>query len=319
MRYVTSVVCWPVALAWLVVCGLVSKLGPQKLHFVKAKALSTLGQLFQIGFTIIAKTALMPFMCYSHPNGKSSVLRFSDVICWEEETGHTTMVIFGVVMTGIMLIYWVTLLWSTIQAPRRSANADLFFLQATRFLFFRFRTDYWWYGTWFILRGPLLSLPVVIFTDLPQVQLFVMTAVLETYMVVQLMTWPWKTPLINLADGAMSMMMILLLSIGSAFLDALEGQVKATYSSLAMGVLGILYSIAFVLLSLVVVAMVHTTAMGSANELPILLPGRPLSKRLTNRGNPAIIWTIRNLPRTLGRPPSNSMLREAALAFVFCV
>ena len=25
-------------------------------------------------------------------------------------------------------------------------------------------------------------------------------------MVVQLMTWPWKTPLINLADGAMSMM-----------------------------------------------------------------------------------------------------------------
>ena len=126
----------------------------------------------------------------------------------------------------------------------------------------------------------------------------------ETYMVVQLMTWPWKTPLINLADGAMSMMqgargganntpqracrweyvspnypvetrqeprMILLLSIGSAFLDArgivflqeggggvggwvcvvqgdlsisaiflsaedaLEGQVKATYSSLAMG------------------------------------------------------------------------------------
>ena len=27
-----------------------------------------------------------------------------------------------------------------------------------------------------------------------------------TYMVMQLTTWPWKTPLINLADGAMSMM-----------------------------------------------------------------------------------------------------------------
>ncbi|CAE6960361.1 sphX [Symbiodinium natans] len=220
MRYVTSVLCWPAALTWLVICGLLSKLGPAKLHFVKSKALSTLGQLFQIGFTIIAKTALMPFMCYSHPNGKSSsVLRFSDVMCWEEQTGHTIMVIFGVMMTGIMLIYWATLLWCTVQAPKRSAKADFFFLQATRFLFFRFRTDYWWYGTWFILRGPLLSLPVVIFTDLPQVQLFIMTAVLETYMVVQLMTWPWKTPLINLADGAMSMMMILLLSIGAAFLD----------------------------------------------------------------------------------------------------
>jgi len=284
MRYAVSVLCWPAALGWLVICGLLSKLGPRKLHFARAKAISTLGQLFQMGFTIIAKTALMPFMCYSHPNGKSSVLRFSDVICWEEQTGHTVMVTFGVIMTGTMVFYWCTLLWATIQAPKRSARADMFFLQATRFLFFRFRTDYWWYGTWFILRGPLLSLPVVIFTDLPQVQLFVMTAVVETYMVLQLMTWPWKTPLINLADGAMSMMMILLLSIGAAFLDALEGQVKATYSSLAVGVLGILYGIAFVLLSLVVLALVHKTAMGSAGELPIL---------------------------TLGHPPSNDTLRQA--------
>eukprot|EP00439_Symbiodinium_sp_Y106_P040602 s2809_g4.t8 len=165
-----------------------------------------------------------------------------------------------------------------------SANGDHFFLSATRFLFFRFRTDYWWYGTWFILRGPLLSLPVVIFTDLPQVQLFVMTAVLVTYMVMQLTTWPWKTPLINLADGAMSMMFILLLAVGASFLDSLEGEARAAAASLAVAVLGILYFIAFVLLCLVAVAMLHKTAMGSASELPIL---------------------------TLGRPPSNTELRQA--------
>eukprot|EP00439_Symbiodinium_sp_Y106_P040540 s2809_g4.t6 len=289
-RYGISVMVWPAVLIWLVVCVLLSKLGPRKMRFVRAKALSTLGQLFQIGFTIIAKTSLMPFMCYSHPNGKSSVLRFSDVICWEEQSGHTTMVIFGIFMTTMMILCWSTLVWThsatplAVEAPKRSANGDHFFLSATRFLFFRFRTDYWWYGTWFILRGPLLSLPVVIFTDLPQVQLFVMTAVLVTYMVMQLTTWPWKTPLINLADGAMSMMFILLLAVGASFLDSLEGEARAAAASLAVAVLGILYFIAFVLLCLVAVAMLHKTAMGSASELPIL---------------------------TLGRPPSNTELRQA--------
>lgn len=52
------------------------------------------------------------------------------------------------------------------------------FLKSSRFLFFRFRPDCWWYGCWFILRGPMLAVPMAIFTDLPQVQLFVMTAVL---------------------------------------------------------------------------------------------------------------------------------------------
>eukprot|EP00439_Symbiodinium_sp_Y106_P035472 s2809_g4.t1 len=110
-RYGISVMVWPAVLIWLVVCVLLSKLGPRKMRFVRAKALSTLGQLFQIGFTIIAKTSLMPFMCYSHPNGKSSVLRFSDVICWEEQSGHTTMVIFGIFMTTMMILCWSTLVW----------------------------------------------------------------------------------------------------------------------------------------------------------------------------------------------------------------
>lgn len=120
----------------------------------------------------------MPFMCYTHPNGKSSVLEVTDVICWEGEE-HIILVIFGVFMTGTMILYWCTLVFATRVAPLRSAVNDTFFLAASRFLFFRFRPDYWWYGTWFILRGPLLTLPIVIFTDLPQVQLFIMTAVLE--------------------------------------------------------------------------------------------------------------------------------------------
>lgn len=62
----------------------------------------------------------------------------------------------------------------------RSKDGNPSFFKASRFLFFRFRPDYWWYGVWFILRGPLLAIPVAVFTDLPQVQTFIMTVVLET-------------------------------------------------------------------------------------------------------------------------------------------
>ncbi|CAE7570051.1 sphX [Symbiodinium natans] len=224
----------------------------------------------------MSKTALMPFMCYRHPNGRASVLRFSDVLCWES-SDHTLMVVFGIFMTASMALYWSILVCCTLLAPRLSSQGNVFFLTATRFLFFRFRTDCWWYGTWFIMRGPLLSLPVAIFTDLPQVQLFCMTAVIETYMVIQLVVWPWKTPLINLADGSMNMMMILLLSLGTTFLDALEGDARMTYSRIAVGILGVLYFVAFLLLCAALYALCHKVSMGSSEEHWVLTLGRPPS------------------------------------------
>ena len=58
-------------------------------------------------------------MCYSHPNGKSSVLQLSDVICWESDE-HTFMVIFGLLMIGTMCLYWCFLLYITWVAPSKA-------------------------------------------------------------------------------------------------------------------------------------------------------------------------------------------------------
>ena len=61
LSYCVSVIMWPGALLWLLVCGLMSWLLPkrfQKYHFVKAKAWSTAGQIFQMGFTIMSKTVI---------------------------------------------------------------------------------------------------------------------------------------------------------------------------------------------------------------------------------------------------------------------
>jgi hypothetical protein len=77
--------------------------------------------------------ALLPFMCYTHPNGKSSVLELSDVICWESEE-HIIMVIFGVSMVAVMCSYWVFLLFLTCIAPAKSQDDDGPFFKTSRFL-----------------------------------------------------------------------------------------------------------------------------------------------------------------------------------------
>eukprot|EP00438_Fugacium_kawagutii_P002375 Skav201004 [mRNA] locus=scaffold991:218176:221699:+ [translate_table: standard] len=266
--YIASVLFWPGALVWLVICASLSKFLPERYRFEPAKSMNTAGQIFQVGFTIMSKTALLPFMCYSHPNGKSSVLDMSDVICGDDQ--HIIMVIFGTAMTAMMCGYWCCLLHLARVAPSKSKDGNPVF--SSRFLFFRFRPDYWWYGVWFILRGPMLAIPVAVFTDLPQVQTFIMT---EVYLVIQLCVWPWKTPFINLADGALSMLLLLLLSVASAFLEALEGEVRATYSVLAGIILFGLYGISFLMLCMVALAFFHKAAMGSASELAVLTLGTP--------------------------------------------
>jgi len=138
----------------------------------------------------------------------------------------------------------------------------------------------------------MLAVPMAVFTDLPQVQLFVMTAVLEVYMVLRLVVWPWKTPLINFADGVMSMLLILLLSVASAFLDPLEGDVRAAYSALAGVLLASLYSVTFILLVMVLTAFFHRAAMGSHDELAVLTLGKPPSTTALLQGLSALCEAI---------------------------
>ncbi|CAE7940805.1 Gabbr2, partial [Symbiodinium sp. KB8] len=121
----------PCALLWLIVCSLLSKLLPARWQFESAKVVSTLGQFVQVSFTIYSKVALSPMMCYTHPNGKSGML---------EHNG-----------------FYALAIWATIVAPSKASGGSIWFLTATKFLLFRF-------------RSLMLSLSIVAAGDSPYVQ-----------------------------------------------------------------------------------------------------------------------------------------------------
>ena len=88
------------ALLWLSLCGAISRLLPLKCHFERAKALSTGGQIFQTGFTIMSKTA--PCFPFFPGSGLSEVMdemaRFFRLIIdewkYQRKFGQETSVLY---------------------------------------------------------------------------------------------------------------------------------------------------------------------------------------------------------------------------------
>lgn len=73
----------------------------------------------------------------------------------------------------------------TAQVPQWSSERNHKLVGACRFLIFRFRLDSWWFGVPLLLRGPLLSLPVVLATDYPPVQILMIAMLLTSFLVLR--------------------------------------------------------------------------------------------------------------------------------------
>ena len=68
------------------------------------------------------------------------------------------------------------------KVPSWSARRKDRYVAAVRFLVFRFRLDSWWFGVPLLIRGPLLSLPVVLATDYPPVQIMTIASVMACFL-----------------------------------------------------------------------------------------------------------------------------------------
>ena len=76
------------------------------------------------------------------------------------------------------------------QVPTWSASRKDYLVAGVRFLVFRFRLDSWWFGVPLLVRGPLLSLPVVLATDYPPIQVIAIAMVMAGLLV----TWKHTQP-----------------------------------------------------------------------------------------------------------------------------
>eukprot|EP00435_Cladocopium_sp_Y103_P048352 s328_g14.t1 len=196
-RYILKATIFPAGVAWLSLAYAVSQLFP-KFRWQGPKVCSTIGAFLQVGFSTMSATSLAPLMCYHHPNGKLSLLEYPGVICGSER--HQPILVVGVILFTVFVLGFVALCGyaackdSWLQpakyhgfkhkgVPAWSAQRQDDRVAAFRFLVFRFRLDAWWFGVPLLLRGPLISLPVVLATDYPSIQVVSIAMVLTALMV----------------------------------------------------------------------------------------------------------------------------------------
>lgn len=119
-RYIGLVLFFPACLLWLQFCGLISKVNP-KWAWDTIKLRSTMGQFLQVAFSTMSSTALVPMICYKHPNGQRSNLKYPNVFCGSDE--HTAMVIAGSLMLVLGVCgFWAFAAWLAYMCPKFSAR-----------------------------------------------------------------------------------------------------------------------------------------------------------------------------------------------------
>ena len=106
-RYLLSALIFPSGVAWLALCFAVSKLFPKKHQWEGPKVCSTKGAFLQVGFSTMSATSLAPMMCYQHPNGQRSIMKYPGVICGSAE--HDMMLVIAWILLAVFVFGFVAL------------------------------------------------------------------------------------------------------------------------------------------------------------------------------------------------------------------
>lgn len=223
VRYVLTTLAFPGAISWLGMIFALTQSFPIRWRWTRWRTVNVVGALMQGSFNVMSSIALQPYMCYNHPNGRGSLLKFPGVLCGDGN--HTTMWVAGTILLAIFVAGFLALCaWAACKIPTWSSQQKHSHVGSFIFLINRFRSDRWWFGVPLLMRGPLLSLPVVWAADFPEAQVCIASMVLAAFLFLQVISWPWKVPLLNLLDAWGIMWLIVLLMMTPTYPQGAEMQ-----------------------------------------------------------------------------------------------
>ena len=254
---------FPIMLPLLYCVSQVCILKQRGLAWEWGKTVGLAGSFVQSLFTAMSNIAMVPFMCYTHPTGDSTLLKYPNISCTSSEhsgwrldgADHFIMQLAGGTLLILCLTHFILCCWAACRAPSWSRNAP-HCLIGIHFLMANFKPSNWWFGLVPLVRGPLLSVPSIATTNLPGINLTLMLCVMIVSSAFYLWFQPWKAPLLNLVDAISTSLFLVLLAI-SIYLEPAEPEAlgiveffgfSAYYLSIA--VIAIVFFLAFALMLL---------------------------------------------------------------------
>jgi len=190
----------------------------------------------------------MPLICYKHPDSNgASVVNSPSVLCFKDDDRHSQMVVYG--LLGLLLValpFFAGVLWGTWRYPTLLSGSKLdnsYQLRRFYFLFRRFESHAYFYGSIVLTRGLLICLIPVVFRDNSAAHVILLTSLLLIFAFIQGALRPWRGALANYIDTCVSSLLVVLMSCAALSTDVPDAEDT-------IGIFGLLAMIAFLLLLL---------------------------------------------------------------------
>jgi len=162
------------------------------------KVINSAGTLIQVLFTTIAMNSFVSFQCYAHETGGSSLVTYPAILCGEGD--HSAMLGMGTCAVLCTVGMLGMVLYLTLRAPVK-CNVDGLYLMKYKFLFFRFRSDRYYFNSIFLLRNFLVGFVTAVNPGDGLMQASLMMIVCVVALSLQMNLWPWREWSLNLMDG----------------------------------------------------------------------------------------------------------------------
>mmetsp|Transcript_7355 Transcript_7355/g.15929 ORF Transcript_7355/g.15929 Transcript_7355/m.15929 type:complete len:1136 (-) Transcript_7355:147-3554(-) len=235
-------------LGWLAMFALATQMGgkagvvKESLVMVWPKVRNTMGQMFQAFYIAIAMSCILALQCYSNPNGTSSLAQHPYILCGSGD--HTPFLAFSIIGMVVYLFgfgaFYIT---ACIVIPGRSQRG-LVAIQAYRFIFFRFRPEYWYWGSVFLFRNLLLTLASVLNPGNPYTGIIYLGLVAIAFLIAQCVCWPWRSNLLNTLDTVILASMVAIVFSTLPFVEVTDVQALENTQDALLGIMVAVFVIA---------------------------------------------------------------------------
>mmetsp|Transcript_47972 Transcript_47972/g.120028 ORF Transcript_47972/g.120028 Transcript_47972/m.120028 type:complete len:478 (-) Transcript_47972:158-1591(-) len=195
--------------------------------------------------------------CFDHPNGKSTLLEYPEILCDSQEWRSQFLPIGVLVM--IIYVGGVYAFFSYISIVAPWYYEYVSFKERFQFLFFRFRPDVYWWGVILLARNGLLATVTAMSPNDGHLQALITIFIIIVSLSLQIFYWPWLSNENNFLDVSLLLALCVMCVSGQYFIPRTDRNESVF--------IGTLLGTVFISFALVIVSIVLPIVMASNKRL----------------------------------------------------
>jgi len=207
------------------------------------KTLNTIGLLTNVAYISLCTSTIEYFKKQEHPSAPAVVRDYPDVE-WQSAEHNAAAGIAGLMVAVYIVGVMVLFMYLCYISPSKSTDPD--FRMRTKFLVARWKPTRWYYGLVVMIRNLLLAMVSILSPAPGCAELAITATIIGIYAQIAMYVKPWRAGFLNMTDGLLSMLIMLICVFAMCVADYSREDEQATRTSRFGGLLVFLIVTAFI-------------------------------------------------------------------------